>query len=185
MSESSTSTLGFWDFTLASYGRDGVQASVIALQDEDGADVNMLFFCCWVGATGRGELQTAALKHADDALTQWRELVTVPLREIRERIKHTAELASLSGAPDVRSKVLSAEIDSERIAHGVLEGLAPADTNTQDDAPQLADGVESLRAYFGFLNVDLSAPVVAHLVCLLRGTFPDCPESQISELLAP
>ena len=41
-----------WRFSLTVYGRAGVPAACLALQDEGGRDVNLLLYCCWVGASG-------------------------------------------------------------------------------------------------------------------------------------
>ena len=39
----------FWDFSLEIYAKPGVAQACLALQDECGADVNLLLFCCWAG----------------------------------------------------------------------------------------------------------------------------------------
>jgi uncharacterized protein (TIGR02444 family) len=40
---------GFWDFSVRTYGRPGVAEACLALQNRDGADVNMLMFAAWYG----------------------------------------------------------------------------------------------------------------------------------------
>ena len=56
---------GFWDFTLEVYARGRVQEAVIALQDRRGADVNLLFYCCYVAARGGGRLRREDLAQCD------------------------------------------------------------------------------------------------------------------------
>ena len=166
-----TETSAFWSFTLESYGREGVQQAVIGLQDRRGADVNLLFFCCYMAASGRGRLQKAALSAAEVAIEPWRRQVTEPLRALRNHIKGTESLWSLAGAPEVRGKVLGAEIESERIAQGILESLAPAPT---DGAKSLEarreDARASLEAYLQVLEVAPSDEDHQALATLLRGT---------------
>ena len=42
----------FWDYSLALYGRPGVEACCLRLQDRLGVDVNLLLLCCWLAARG-------------------------------------------------------------------------------------------------------------------------------------
>ena len=41
---------GLWDFSVRTYRKDGVADACLSLQNDHGADVNMLLYCCWVGA---------------------------------------------------------------------------------------------------------------------------------------
>jgi uncharacterized protein (TIGR02444 family) len=43
----------FWCFSLAFYERPGVADALIALQDRDGFDVNLVLFALWLGISGR------------------------------------------------------------------------------------------------------------------------------------
>ena len=51
----------FWRFSLAFYERPGVPDALIALQDRDGFDVNLILFALWLGISGRGLLGGDAL----------------------------------------------------------------------------------------------------------------------------
>ena len=44
----------FWDFSLSVYSTEGVPAACLVLQDHHQVDVNVILFCCWLGASGRG-----------------------------------------------------------------------------------------------------------------------------------
>jgi len=41
----------FWDFSVRTYRTEGVPAAGLSLQNDYGADVNMLLYCAWIGAT--------------------------------------------------------------------------------------------------------------------------------------
>ena len=43
----------FWDFSLRVHGADGVAGACLDLQDAHQLDVNIVLYCCWIGATGR------------------------------------------------------------------------------------------------------------------------------------
>ena len=163
----------FWAFTLASYPREGVQQSVIGLQDRRGADVNLLFFCCYIAARGSGRLRGEDLAAAEAAIEPWRRQVTLPLRALRDHIKGTEALWEIAGASEVRGKVLGAEIESERIAQGIIEAAAP---RSPDDGPTAAerrgDARANLEAYLAFLSVQPDEEDLHALEVLLAGTFP-------------
>lgn len=181
---SETEPGAFWDFTLESYRREGVQQAVIALQDRRGADVNVLFFCCYVAAEGRGRLRPEDFAAAEAEIEPWRRQVTLPLRALRDRIKGTEALWSLPGAAEARGKVLGAEIESERVAQGLLERLIPAgDADRRAEQARLRDAVENLWGYLAFLTVEPDARDHEALGRLLWGTFPDCSVTELAAAL--
>ena len=60
-----------WTFACAFYGRPGVAAACLALQDEGGADVPLLLYLIWCGRTGR-RLDASALAGAEARIGPWR-----------------------------------------------------------------------------------------------------------------
>ena len=176
-----SSESNFWNFTLAAYPGEGVQQSVIYLQDNCGADVNLLFYCCWAGSCAV-LLSEDDLIRADAAIHAWREQVTKPLRAIRDKIKHNEDLNKPEGAMDVRGKVLGAEVDSERITQGILESQLRGDQDVSgNESFQLA--AHNLRRYFKILSLDISGQNFKSVANLLHGTFPSATEKQINAAL--
>jgi uncharacterized protein (TIGR02444 family) len=139
MSDSSSND-AFWNFTLAYYGRPGVSAALIELQDEHGYDVNLALWCLWVGASGRGRLDSDAIARADAAAGPWRSEVIVPLRGARRALKGSP----IAGAEALRTRVKDAELEAERLQHGNLASLAPPERPMTD---RQADAAANLRTY--------------------------------------
>ena len=116
----------FWDFSLATYGRDGVADACIALQEAHGADVNVLLFCAWTGRNG-ARLDRAQIEAACGAVRGWHEEVVRPLRSVRRRLK-----SALDGSPPselqaaLRARIQKIEIDAEHIEQLRLAALADA-----------------------------------------------------------
>ncbi|APX91621.1 TIGR02444 family protein [Halomonas sp. 1513] len=109
-----------WDFALALYARDGVEAACLQLQDEAHADVCELLWLCWLDAHGlvaQGELGTelATLRH-------WQAEMTRPLRQRRRALKQQAltnpEIAEL------REVLKRAELLAEREALRQLQRIS-------------------------------------------------------------
>src|SRR5215469_3798715 len=92
----SDAAAAFWRFSLAIYARPGVAPACLVVQDEHGCDVNLMLFCCWLGASGRGRLDCAGLAAADAAVSGWRREVVESLRAARRAIK-AADLPDSDG----------------------------------------------------------------------------------------
>ncbi|CAO3375665.1 TIGR02444 family protein [Azospirillum argentinense] len=110
-----------WDFALAVYGRPGVPAACLDLQDRLGQDVNVLLFAAWAGMACNADLPAEELARIDAAVAPWRDEVVRPLRSVRRRAK---------GEDDALYKRLkAAELEAERAQQDrlfALSGLAPA-----------------------------------------------------------
>ncbi|NUB09775.1 TIGR02444 family protein [Azospirillum sp. Vi22] len=110
-----------WDFSLAVYGRPGVPAACLDLQDRLGQDVNLLLFTAWAGMACNADLPAEELARIDSAVAPWRDEVVRPLRAVRRRAK---------GEDDALYKRLkAAELEAERVQQDrlfALSGLTPA-----------------------------------------------------------
>ena len=149
-----------WRFSLAVYGRAGVPAACLALQDEGGRDVNLLLYCCWVGASGRGRLTSADISRAGGAIALWRRGVVEALRAARRAVK-------ADGAPETAAlykSIKAVELEAERVEQGRLAALAGPPVVGVSDAERLAAAVDNLGLYIGAERLEsVAAPVVAAL----------------------
>ena len=110
----------FWRFALNFYARPGVSPACLELQDRYGKDVLIALYACWVGISGRGRLDPAALEAAEAEARPWRSQVVEPLRRTRHALK------GIAGAEELYSRMKKIELDAERIAMARLAPLAPA-----------------------------------------------------------
>lgn len=97
----------FWDFSLVSYGQQGMPQACLALQDELGLDVNTLLYAAWLASMDQ-QLTQQHLQGLEDRVGPWRERVVRPLRALRR------ELRDYSPAAGVREQIKQLELDSER-----------------------------------------------------------------------
>jgi uncharacterized protein (TIGR02444 family) len=111
----------FWDFTLKVYGKPGMSPALIGLQDQLGADVNLLLFCCFAAARGL-ELDAGAIAAAERAVAGWRAQVVEPLRAIRNRIKAGIDGVASEPAMAYRKRVLELEVAGEELAQHAIAG---------------------------------------------------------------
>lgn len=97
-----------WDFALVLYGRPGVEAACLHLQDDAGVDVTELLWRCWLYHHG---LVTG---EAPEAVSRWQAEVTTPLRRLRRALKD--EACHREGVAALRERLKASELDAEREA---------------------------------------------------------------------
>lgn len=111
----------FWRFSLDRYGRSGVPPLCLEIQEETGADVNLLLFGLWLGAEGWRISGAGAARCAEEVST-WHAEVVRPLRAVRRRLK------GWPVCPDTPRETLRAgiqrwEIEAERLEQDMLFAL--------------------------------------------------------------
>lgn len=126
----------FWKFSLAVYGTPGVPDACLRLQDQSGADVNVVLYLLWLAVQGR-ELSEAQVRQAADSVDSWRAGVVVPLRTARRALKEPPALLVSEAAATLRNKVKALELEAERLQQEALYG--------RGDAGALGVNAQSLR----------------------------------------
>lgn len=141
----SDAAAAFWRFSLAIYACPGVAPACLVLQDEHSRDVNVMLFCCWLGASGRGRLDRAELEAADRAVTGWRRGVVEPFRAARRAIK----AAALPDSESIYAKAKAVELEAERLLQRQLADRAPAENLALATERRLNDALANLALYVG------------------------------------
>jgi uncharacterized protein (TIGR02444 family) len=134
-----------WEFALALYGRNGVEAACLTLQDEAGIDVCELLWHCWLYHHG------LTCDAPPDEARHWQCEVTAPLRRLRRALK--AEARDDDGVAELRRTLQTAELQAEREALSRLQrlalsgrGIRPLSTPPPDPVKTLADHLHLHRA---------------------------------------
>lgn len=152
----------FWDYSVALYGRPGVEAACIELQQRHRIDVNLVLLCLWLGERGTA-LDGEALARLCHAADRWQVEVVRPLRTLRRRLKARiadGEPNSVAGdwpelAASIRERTIALEMDAEHLEQihlgRVAAGLAAGATS----GPALAGA--NLRHYWRFDRRDHKA----------------------------
>jgi len=96
----------FWDYSLATYGLDGVASTCLALQDTIGLDVNLLLYAAWLARMDQ-RLSGEHLAGLEAEIVDWREMVIKPLRTLRR------QLQDYSRASGVREEIKALELRAE------------------------------------------------------------------------
>lgn len=125
-----------WDFSLALYAQPGVAEACLRLQDEQGINVNLIFWCVWLEQQLGVHLEDAHLQEAHHHIDGWDRTYVVPLRQLRRRMK--AEFGTRNDTIEaVRNQIKQAELAAEKELQMRLQRLTHRWLQTQDQLTQL------------------------------------------------
>jgi uncharacterized protein (TIGR02444 family) len=113
----------FWQFSLRFYRRAGVAEACIALQDECGADVNLLLLLLWLGCAGR-QLSATELRGIEERSRVWAQAVVAPLRAVRRALKSRNALIDPDVTESFRAKIKAIELEAEGLQQDALYHVA-------------------------------------------------------------
>lgn len=165
--EPSSAGSPFWRFSLRFYRRPGVADACIALQEESGADVNLLLFLLWHGAQRRA-LSAGEVAGLEAKVAAWRERAIVPLRAIRRALKSPQDLVDGAVAEVFRTRIKAVELEAERLQQEAMHGLVRT-TLLGQPAPSVAEAARAnVAAYAVGCGKDFAAPAVETLLAALR-----------------
>src|SRR5437868_605100 len=115
----------FWRFSLRFYTRTHVAPACLLLQDEAGADVNLLLFLLFL-ADQKRSISAEEIVRLDEAVAQWRETVVKPLRALRRGLKQGVDFIPGPVSETFRAQIKRLELESEQIEQHRLEELTTA-----------------------------------------------------------
>lgn len=170
MTDAATPGSPFWRFSLGFYGRPGVADACLALQDGDGADVNLLLFFLWLASQKRCVSHETAAAVAARA-GRWRDDVVKPLRALRRRLKDGSDLVDAGAAEALRTRVKAIELEAERLQQEALYALAPGLAG-EEAASVTAAARANVAAYQRASGRMFAAAAVEELVAALAPAPP-------------
>lgn len=134
----------FWRFSLRVYATPGVETECLKLQDESGADVNLVLFAAWIGAEQEVRLRKENLAKLHVFSQRWQEAAVRPVRQARKALKQLPELVHAE-VQTLRRQLAGVELEAERIEEAMLFAMAQ----------QFAKGVVTEREAAVRHNLDL------------------------------
>ena len=135
-----------WRFSLFFYGEPHIANACLELQDETGADVNLLLFLLWQATLGR-RLSEQELRDLESCIAPWRNAAVMPLRGIRRALKGIPAPIGSDLVQTFRSKVKALELEAEQVQQAVMYQLAQTFLSREERYPVQEAACASLRAY--------------------------------------
>jgi uncharacterized protein (TIGR02444 family) len=175
----------FWNFSLEIYSADGVAEACLDLQERRGCDVNVLLFCCWLGASGRPTLTADRLRAILKVSDEWQADIVKPLRQVRRLLKDKPYSGALPETVDAaRRRVADAELAAEHAEQLKLASLyAPAADRDRPIEKRLRAAVGNLGVYAVCLGVTPDAKDRTAVAALMRATFPALTSEEIDKVV--
>lgn len=136
----------FWDYSLSLYEKPGVADACLYLQDKFGLDVNLLLFCVWFGASGRGPLDADEIDNCVQRTGDWRTKVIEPLRAIRLACREEP-----LGVPEFLLQVFRPRMREIELHAEHVEQLVLAETVRNRPAEDVTDDVGAHDAQLNLL----------------------------------
>lgn len=131
-----------WKYACQVYSQQGVEAALLELQDEHGADINLILQALWLAGEGKQWSRERIAKDYD----KWMKDQVLPLRQIRRGMK-----VEWPNQEDFRLQVKKLELKAEQIALWMLF-VSSDNVNKQEEGPVISNSTLDLR-----LNVTLVA----------------------------
>jgi len=155
----------FWKFSLRFYRRPEVPPLCLALQDEHGVDVNLLFFLSFLATRGRA-LTADDVRRIDRHIDDWRARVVQPLRQLRRELKHGVAPIAAPAANDLRNAIKRDELQAERLQQEALEREFPPHAIGIAATPRVA-AAANLAAYSAVIGALPQTRINALLASLM------------------
>jgi uncharacterized protein (TIGR02444 family) len=175
----------FWNFSLEIYAGEGVAQACLDLQERRGCDVNILLFCCWLGASGRPTLTAERLRTILRVSDVWQAEIVKPLRQVRRLLKDRPWNETLPETVDAaRRRVADAELAAEHAEQLKLASLygPPADRDRPIEK-RLRAAVGNLGVYAVCLGVVPDEDDRRAVMALMRASFPALSPSEIDRVV--
>ncbi|MFZ5781126.1 MAG: TIGR02444 family protein [Pseudomonadota bacterium] len=175
----------FWNFSLELYEAEGVAGACLDLQDRRGCDVNILLFCCWLGASGRPTLTAERLRAILKASESWQTDVVRSLRAVRRLLKERSWPDVLPESLDaVRHRVADAELAAEHAEQLKLASLhSPPGDRDRPLEKRLRAAVGNLGVYAVCLGIVPDGKDRVAVATLMRATFPSLTSVEIDDVV--
>lgn len=164
----SASDSAFWRFSLTFYAREGVPPLCLALQDQQGVDVNLLFLLLFL-AYQRRRLSASDVKRIDDAAATWRSRAVQPLRTLRRDLKSGVVPMDAQATEALRNDIKRCELHAERLQQEMMERAFPASSTGVVSSVQEA-AAANIAAYSVLIGA-LPADAVHNLLRLFASAF--------------
>lgn len=173
----------FWDFSLSVYMTRDVPPACLVIQNNHQIDVNILLYCCWLGASGRGVMTPDELRKVKEAVGPWHQDVVRALRAVRFALKDGMDPAPRNLSDAMRKRIAKTEIDCEHVEQLMLAAALdrPVAEGRAEDQ-RAADAVANVDAYFHSLGLALGSDDTAALATIVGEAFKGIEAAQIEAL---
>lgn len=154
-----------WEYSLAVYSKPSVDTLLVQLQDDYGADVNMLLLA-FFQAKNNLRLNTDDYQFLLKQVAGWQSNAVVPLRSVRRYLKNNDSV----DVQKIREKIKTVEVEAEAWQQSLLFEAIKNQSYEAGENDFSADALHNIKCYSalwpGVDWEDISAIVVDLLACI-------------------
>ncbi|MDA5194860.1 TIGR02444 family protein [Govanella unica] len=140
----------FWDYALRIYGRAAVRDLCLMLQDQQGADINLILFLLWRDDCGVAPPDPDDLDAMTATLLPVRLRAIEPLRGLRRIMKRPFPDDLPVLRENLRQRLLEAELAAEAVAQTLLYTRFPV----EDSGAPAHKAAQAITGYLRHIGVD-------------------------------
>jgi uncharacterized protein (TIGR02444 family) len=153
----------FWQFSLAFYALPDMAPALLRLQDENGADVNVMLFLLYLARAERA-LRASEVARIHTVAVPWRVEIVAPVRQVRGRLKTAVGAFEPAASAGLRSQVQRVELAAEKLQQQTLERTFPL----EDTGTAGTDPAACARANLALYEACIGPLEEASLRCILE-----------------
>jgi len=157
-----------WRFSLLLYAKPNVANACLALQDEVGADINLLLFLLWEATQGR-RVSLQELEDVEAQIVCWRDRVVVPLRAVRRYLKVAPPPGDRERVEVFRTRIKSLELEAERLQQAAIYECAQVSLCSHQECAVQEAARANLHVYAQLLGTTFRRRAVETLFAALAG----------------
>jgi uncharacterized protein (TIGR02444 family) len=155
-----------WRFSLLLYAKPNVANACLALQDEVGADINLLLFLLWKATQGR-RVSLQELEDVEAQIVCWRDRVVVPLRAVRRYLKAAPPPGDRERVEVFRTRIKSLELEAERLQQAAIYECAQTSLRSHQECAVQEAARANLHVYAQLLGTTFRPGAVETLFAAL------------------
>jgi uncharacterized protein (TIGR02444 family) len=157
----------FWRYSVKLYSKKAVETACLLLQNTHNLNMNILLYCLYHPANGRGIITTRELERVAFLVDNFNKKITSTLRKTRQLWK------KLSNSSAIYHELFHLELAAEQIEQAIImEALFSVAQNNRTDREKLNDCMASLNNYFCQKSVILNKETRNAIMTLLQYAFP-------------
>lgn len=162
----------FWNYSTQIWSLPEVETNCLALQNDFDANINMLFYCCWIGSK-KLNLSDDDLRILLDTIQPWQTIIK-PLRESRRMMQQQAIAMPADLKDNTINNMSEMELNAEHMAQLALEkalkpdDITPCDKSTETQSNVVGCSLTNIKSYLktldGVPSVDDILPQISQLL---------------------
>ncbi|MCK4608357.1 MAG: DUF2390 domain-containing protein [Gammaproteobacteria bacterium] len=166
----------FCTYVNQNLSHEPIKDALTSLQQHLDLNINVLLFCCWVGKSGRKQLNKKELLTILTTITPWHEQIVATLKKLRVTLQHKI---SSSLSHNISQLVQEQEAAANKIEQLMLTEIITHKPVSRGEKQKLNDSCRNIHTYCKELPKKPDKQQISTLKLLLSHLFPQAELTQL------